>query len=313
MTAPVLLLAFALAVGGLAGPLLDRTTWPSRSPRLGIWVWVALSTATVTAAILAAIALAVPSLHLNPALADLLHGCWASVLAHYSTTSGALTGATGLVAAVGLTARLLHRLVAESLAARRLRQRHRQAVLLLGHPDPTAGVLVLPDRTPAAYCLPGRPGLVVCTSAALDDLRADELQAVLAHERAHLEGRHHHLLTRATALRSAFPFVPTFRLMQENLAALVEMRADDVARAASSPRVLAVALLKFAGATTPRVALGASGAGLVARVHRLAWKGGLRYRAAAAAAALGLAVLATPVLIALGFPPVHDCPPEVSG
>lgn len=318
MIAPALLLAFAVAAGGVAGFWLDRSRWPSRSPGLGLWVWSALTTSTVAAAVLAGVAAAVPSVRLTPALVDLLHTCWASVRAHYATPGGAATSTAGLALAGGIGVRLLFRVFAESVRATRARRRHRQALLLLGRADRRRGLVVLPASAPAVYCLPGRPELVVCTSAALERLQTDELQAVLAHERAHLRGRHHHLLTLAAALRSAFPFVPTFRLAEENLTVLVEMRADDAARAAQASWVLGTALVKLAEATTPRVALGAAGVGLVARVHRLdTAETPISARAAAVVAISGLAVLVTPVLIALGPAAVavalDYCPPGFLG
>ena len=318
MIAPALLLVFALIGGGPAGSWLHRARWPSRAPRLGIWAWAALSGSTVAAAVLAGLALAVPSVRLTPALADLLHACWASIRAHYATPGGAFTGVIGLAVAGGIGARLLVRVAMENVASTRTRRRHRDGLALLGHPDPRHALLVLPCADPAVYCLPGRPGLVVCTSAALDRLDTDELEAVLAHEQAHLRGRHHQLLTLTAALRSAFPFVPTFRLAKKNIAVLVEMRADDAARAVRHARVLGSALMKLAGAATPEVALGASGAGLVARIQRLtAGTPGVSTRCAAATAVLGLVVLSAPVLIALGPAAVavalDYCPPGFPG
>ena len=301
MIAPALLLGFGLIGGGLAGSWLHRAHWPSRAPRLGIWVWTALSVSTLAAAVLAGLALAVPWVRLTPALADLVHACWALIRVHYATPGGALTGVTGLAVAGGIGARLLVRLVVENVRSARLRRSHRDRLLLLAHPHPSRAVVVLPCSDPAVYCLPGRPGLVVCTSAALERLDSDELQAVLAHEQAHLRGRHHQLLTLAAVLRSAFPFVPTLRLAEQDLAVLVEMRADDAARRVRRPWVLGSALVKLAGAEMPRVALRASGAGLVVRVQRLSVAtSAVSTRATAVVAVLGLVVLVAPVLIALG-------------
>ena len=318
MIAPALLLAFAVVGGCWAGRWLHRACWPSRAPRLGIWAWAALSVSTLAAAVLAGLALAVPTVHVTPAAADLLHACWASIRAHYATPGGVATGVVGLGVAGAVGARLLVRLGVENLGAVRARGSHRQRLLLLGHPDPGRGLTVLPCPDPAVYCLPGRPGLVVCTSAALEQLGVDELQAVLAHEQAHLRGRHHRLLTLAAALRSAFPFVSTFRLAEQNLAVLVEMRADDVAREIRPSQVLGAALGKLAGAATPQVALGATGTGVVARVQRLSGAAPrVPARTAAAVAALGLLVLVAPVLIALGPAAVavalDYCPPGFPG
>lgn len=60
----------------------------------------------------------------------------------------------------------------------------------------------------AAYCVAGHPDTVVVTSAALDSLTDRNLQAVLAHERAHLAGRHHHVLAFVRALAVAIPGCP---------------------------------------------------------------------------------------------------------
>lgn len=320
MIAPTLLLVLAVAGGTAGGTWLHRSRWPAHAPRLGIWAWVVLSISTTSAALLAGLALAVPTVRPTPLLTDLLDACWASVRAHYATPGGLITGATGLVLAIAIATRLLVRLVAENLGSGRARRDHRARLLLIGRPDPDRSVLVLPCADPAVYCLPGRPGLVVCTSAALDTLGADELQAVLAHEQAHLRGRHHRVLTLAAALRSAFPFVPAFRLAETNLATLIEMRADDTALVGSAPQTLGSALVKLAGSVTPRVALGVGGGGerLLARVQRLSVGAPVMTgRAGAVAAAVGLVVLVAPVLVALGPAAVavalDYCPPGLYG
>lgn len=53
---------------------------------------------------------------------------------------------------------------------------------------------VLDATQPAVYCVPGRSATIVLTTGALAVLGPDQLTAVLAHERAHLAGRHHLLL-----------------------------------------------------------------------------------------------------------------------
>ena len=63
---------------------------------------------------------------------------------------------------------------------------------------------LIDDEHPAVYCLPGRRRIVM-TTGALRCLDARQLEAVLAHERAHLSGRHHLVLTFANALKDAFP------------------------------------------------------------------------------------------------------------
>ncbi|MEV0400180.1 M56 family metallopeptidase [Actinoallomurus sp. NPDC050550] len=53
------------------------------------------------------------------------------------------------------------------------------------------GLAVLRDELPDAYAVPGRPGTVVVTTGMLRALDARERDVLLAHERAHLAGRHH--------------------------------------------------------------------------------------------------------------------------
>jgi beta-lactamase regulating signal transducer with metallopeptidase domain len=108
----------------------------------------------------------------------------------------------------------------------------------------------------------------VLTTAAIGVLDEDQLRAVVAHERAHLRGRHHLLVTLAGALSAAFPRVPAFRIACEQVARLAELAADDAASAAAHRLAAAGALLNL-GASTPAAALGAAGNADAARVRRL--------------------------------------------
>ncbi|MFI6048194.1 M48 family metalloprotease [Nocardia sp. NPDC051321] len=58
---------------------------------------------------------------------------------------------------------------------------------------------------PAAYCVAGRPHTIIVTTAALGALDAAQLDAVIAHEHAHLAGRHPQLLTLIRALATTLP------------------------------------------------------------------------------------------------------------
>lgn len=71
------------------------------------------------------------------------------------------------------------------------------------------------------------------TTGAIGALDESQLRAVLAHERAHLRGRHHLLVTLAGALSAAFPRVPAFRVAGEQVARLAELSADDAASASA--------------------------------------------------------------------------------
>lgn len=299
MTAPAILLGYALLVGTVGAGLLQRSRWPQRSPRTGILAWQALTTSVVLSVILAGIALALPTLPLTADLASWLHACALALRAHYATPGGAGLATAGAVLAASVTVRGLYCLGAGWSTARRRRGQQRQGVRLIAHRDTGSGALVVPHDTAVVYCMPGRRGQVVLTSGAIDALDEAELSAVLAHERAHLRMRHDIVLTAASALRTAFPFVPAFTLAHAELARLVEMHADDAAVSDGNRRPLATALVALAGANHPAGTLAAGGVTALARVQRLAHPmEPLGLARSVLVVATALAMLIVPLLIA---------------
>ena len=108
------------------------------------------------------------------------------------------------------------------------------------------------------------------TSAAVKSLTEPELAAVLAHERAHLSGRHPQLMMLLRALASAVPALPLFSAAVHSVGRLVEMNADDVAVRGHGRDALLSGLVALAG--TPRAggaALAAADTAVVARAERL--------------------------------------------
>jgi Zn-dependent protease with chaperone function len=174
---------------------------------------------------------------------------------------------------------------------------------------------VLDATRPAVYCVPGRPPTIVVTTGALAVLEPGQLTAVLAHERAHLAGRHHLLLALTRSLAAVAPFVPLFARGAVEVARLAEMLADDSAArrgGAQGRRTLLTALLAMAGGTAaPRPAspalatlapaswLPATGGVVATRVRRLAEPPApaLRARYRLTLAALTLAIAAATVLV----------------
>ncbi|WP_082590170.1 M56 family metallopeptidase [Phycicoccus sp. Soil748] len=173
--------------------------------------------------------------------------------------------AVALALSAAMLARLLwsgHRV---GTRLRSERRRHRELVDALGtHDDSVATraagseVRVLAHPTPTAYCLPGRRQRVVLTEGTLLALPADELSAVLAHERAHLQARHDLVLEFFTVLHEAVP--PRLRAVEalREVRLLVEVLADRAARRVAGPVPLARALVSLAGGAHPETALGAT-------------------------------------------------------
>ncbi|MEU0322313.1 MULTISPECIES: M56 family metallopeptidase [unclassified Streptomyces] len=103
---------------------------------------------------------------------------------------------------------------------------------------------VLPDDVPYAYALPGSPGRVMVSTAMLAALDPAERRALLAHERAHLEGRHHRLLL---ATRLAGCVNPLLRPLRAALVYSTERWADEeAARVTGDRRLTARAVGKAA-------------------------------------------------------------------
>ena len=85
---------------------------------------------------------------------------------------------------------------------------------------------VLEDDRADAFALPGRPGRIVVTAGMLRALSAPERAALLAHERAHLSGRHHLFLTAAAYAAAVHP---ALHLLRTPLGYHLERWADEAA------------------------------------------------------------------------------------
>lgn len=134
-------------------------------------------------------------------------------------------------------------------------------------------VWVVPSDRRAVYSLPDRRARIVISQGALAALTEDQLTAVLAHERAHLDQRHHLVAWTMNTLRSVLGWVPLIAAGASAVAGYAEMAADDQARRASSTRALAGALLVLRGpreSVAPPLALQAAEPGSPWRARRLA-------------------------------------------
>ncbi|MEU4833353.1 M56 family metallopeptidase [Streptosporangium sp. NPDC023615] len=272
MTAAALAtLALVCAVGAWR---FTRANWTYRAPHVAIVLWQALGVTWGLAGTGALLGYA-----LEPYGQGVLRGLGdfgAALLAGQSPPRPYdPPRILALIAGLTALAVLILVLVAAGVQTFRARHRHRALLALIAREDPgVPGVRVLDHPGPTAYCVPGLRSQVVISEGALKLLSADELAAVLAHEAAHVRERHDLVLLPFAALRRALPWSRVVRDAQGEVALLVEMAADDVARRFCSARRLATALLRFgtAGAVpTPRGALGAvtSSAAVMARVERL--------------------------------------------
>jgi hypothetical protein len=294
------LLAYAAGLGLLGPRVLGRAGWLGRAPLLGIVTYLAAGWSVIAAVGLAGLTLAVHATALGGGLSDLIGACVHRLRATYGTPGGAAAAGLGLTLAGAVAARTALTAVTHVRAAGRQALRHAQTARLVGKPEPALEAVLVEHDQPAAYCVAGRQPTVILTTGAVRALDPGQLAAVLAHERAHLAGRHHRLLALARIGRGVLPFVPLMRDAEEQVARLVELHADDAATRTRDPRLLATALVVLAAAASPAPALAAGSADSVQRIHRLLGPAEPLGRARrqllrAAAAALAL----TPVLLAL--------------
>jgi hypothetical protein len=300
VTVAILLVAYAAGLGILGSPLLARARWTARAPLLGIVTYLAAVWSVIAALGLAGLTLAVHATALGGGLSDLIGACVHRLQATYGTPGGATVAALGLTLAGAVVARTALTAMAHFRTAERQAWQHAQTARLVGQPHPALGAVLVEHAQPTVYCVAGRQPTVILTTGAMQALDSSQLDAVLAHERAHLTGRHHWLLAMARIGREVLPFLPLMRDAEEQVARLVELHADDAATRARDPRLLATALVVLATAASPASALAAGATDSVQRIHRLLGPGeplgrARRHLLRATAAALAL----TPVLLAL--------------
>ena len=291
----------ALALAWPVPVLLSRADWPARSPATALALWQGIALGGGFAMIGSLLAF-------GAAPAGSLLGAATALLPHFAT--GPLPAAFGVVQlaaltlAVGLTAHLALNLGATAVRAERARRRQHRLVDLLSDPLPgSPGTRVLSHPVPVAYCVPGIRTATVLSDGLVDLLDDDELRAVLAHERAHLDQFHHLVLLSFRAWNGALPWFPIANRAERAVALLTEMLADDRARASVGAEPLATALVQVGTAGEPGPYEDAGGvppdlAMLEQRLARLG-PGGTPLPAAARAAWLATAVLlaATPLVV----------------
>lgn len=237
-----LLAVLAIVLAWPVPVFLSRAQWPSRSPFTAMLLWQAIALAGGLSMIGAMLVYG-----LEPIGENLIAGLRAiagMVLFNAPTTALGFWHLFALSAAALLTAHLVFTLLLTYYRIERQRRRHRELLALLASPSADGpGTMVISHDSPVAYCLPGGArSVTVLSDGLMAALEPAELRAVLSHENAHLNQRHHLLLWAFAAWRQALPWLPTTRLAQESVNSLIEMLADDVALKTESKATLIKAI-----------------------------------------------------------------------
>jgi len=249
LLASYLLAGLAIVLAWPVPLALARSSWPSRAPAAAMIFWQGIALAG---------GLSMIGSFLSWGLQPLGEGFVPAGLA----LAGAILRADelpgldvvhlfALSLAALLTGHLVLTLGRSAWRLGRQRQRHREMLAFLSRPEAGPGTAVIDSDTPLAYCLPGATQLTVLSSGLLRSLSPRELDAVLAHESAHLEQRHDLLLLAFTSWHAALPWLPTTRLAVRAVGELVEELADDAALRRSGRAELLGALAVVAAAALP--------------------------------------------------------------
>jgi Zn-dependent protease with chaperone function len=298
------LVGFAALVAVVAGRVLPGAGWVYRAPRLGLAAWYAVLGVIVVSTVAAVASVLVAW----PATRGTVCAWWAWCARALRGELGPVARVVGVAVLMAVAAAGGRLLMAAVRAVRRLRvhrRAHAEALTLVGRRHPELGVRVIDCAQPAAYLLGRR---VVVTSGAIETLPGAQLAAVVAHERAHADGRHQVLTDVVGVFAAVAPGVAVFSQAAAQVARLVEIRADEVAAAGHGRLTVARAIVACAqtrgDTTAPRLAgaLAASGGNALERVHRLVTPPEALSRPAAAAvmAGLGALVVLPALLVAAG-------------
>lgn len=245
-----LLAVLAIVLAWPVPVLLSRGSWPARSPFTAMLLWQAIALAGGLSMIGAMLVYGLEPIGDN--LIAGLQGLAGMVFFNAPTTALGFWHFFALSAAALLSAHLVFTLLLTYYKIERQRRRHRELLALLAAPstDGTRTVVISHD-SPVAYCLPGGArSVTVLSDGLMAALEPAELRAVLSHENAHLNQRHHLLLWAFAAWRQALPWLPTTRLAQEAVNSLIEMLADDVALRTASKATLIKAIAIVASGST---------------------------------------------------------------
>ena len=305
MTVAVTLLLGAAIVALTAPHVLRATAERSADPVTVISGWFLATAGVLGTTVAGLLLMTFPREAAETPLAHLVRRPWWYAVAeapHLLVYRLAEWVAPVLLAA--LAVRLVWMAVRELHRARQRVGRNLEMLRVLAHTDrcPASGppTLWLRSDRVAAFSFGGRGGAVVLTDGLRARLAENGVQAVLAHERAHVRGHHHLLIAVAEVLARAFPAV---RLLAEAPAALreqVELAADLSAVRLCGPDAVRDALMVLTGASTPEAALAMARDAVDVRLRRLACAAQLPSATARVTTCglLGGALAATPVLVA---------------
>ncbi|MCL6672266.1 M56 family metallopeptidase [Streptomyces panaciradicis] len=241
--------------------VLAPRTVRQRAPRPAAWFLACAAVVTVTGWLGSLALLAFTGFAQIPEVAEEGHWSVAALRTHDPVFLSVAS-----VSALALVAGLMSLGVAAVRQVRHLVWARRECGRVPGDTE----LAVLDDDVPQAFALPGAPGRIVVSRGMLRCLGDAEREALLAHERAHLRGRHHLF---QTVWRLTAAVNPLLRPLAEAGGFALERWADEEAADRVGSRTVVAravgrAALASAAVTRP-AALAATGGAVPQRVQAL--------------------------------------------
>lgn len=285
MDALCFVLLSVLLLAGVSAAV-TRTRWPYRAPCAALALWLAACLGALSGLLLSTYGLVV----------------------HFGEVAGHETlrlpfDLAAVVAAWMFVVRVIRAYVRLHRQGSARRERHLTLLSLFGRPDKRVPAVILPSRQPLAYSVPGPDGgHAVLSDIVLAEFSREEVDSVLAHERAHLRQRHHLLTQFADAFCASLPKWRFAFRFAERFHGLIEMRADCAARVQCGRHVTASALARMAYDKSPEPGIASDCPVAARRRHLLSNERCCSSLTASAAFCMACAVAVAPaVLTALGI------------
>jgi Zn-dependent protease with chaperone function len=274
MNAVTFLLGYAMALSWLAPVLFTGPISSRIHPRLSVAGWLVVVATASFAWVAALVILTAGAAHSlitrsAPTFCVETLGIASAVTLPPTVATVLVVALLAVTAAVATNT--TRRVIVTLCRTRRANRRHVEAVRIIGRRTDHDGVVAITADQPTAYCVSGgRHRAIVVTTAALELLDPPALAAVLAHERAHLRGRHHHIIATLSTLAAALPWLPLMRASAQAVPALLEMCADDAATRRHGRQPLLAGLVTLSiRLRLPEGVLAATGTAVTDRVTRL--------------------------------------------
>lgn len=300
MTTATYLLLYGVVVICLSPPLLAGLTRRGSSPRLGVAAWVTAMVGVLLAWAVAITVTVVTSLRGLPNSPVFVLCLELLGVPERVATPGRWTLVVLVVTGLVISAVVTTRVCRYILSSRSRSREHAQAARIIGVSTDRPDVFVVTAEQPAAYSVVGRPSTIVVTTAAVASLDGSQLAAVLAHEDAHIRGRHHYVLMVLRALAKGLPWLPLFTRGAVAVEELLEMCADDFAARLHGTRPLITGMITLAGPLPRRTeGLAVAATAVVTRANRLLdpTLGGTRWRHQISVSATIATTIAAPIVV----------------